>query len=156
MLTQAQLVVLKAAITGELDPVFVAARTSGATYAMMEWFNKSSTFIVWRTSVGVDEIMNNGFVWTAVDGLTVGKARIWDWMTRPGSINPSKANVRQGLADCFGATSAMATAITPHLKRFAMRGEKLFVTGAGTDLAPGQLIYEGPITHDEIIMAMAL
>lgn len=156
MLDQSQLLVLKGAIASETDAEFVGYRTSGATYAMSEWFNKQSTFVVWRTSVGVDEIMNNGFVWTAVDGLTAGKARIWDWMTRLGTINPSKQNIRQGLSDCFGANSAMATAITPHLKRFALRGEKLFVTGVGTDATPGQLVYEGVIDHDDLIMAMSM
>jgi len=110
----------------------------------------SPAFTVWKTSVGVSEIMSNGFVWTAVDAMTVGKARIWDWMQAQGTINPSKANVRQGLVDAFGAGSAMATGIAPHLKRLATRVEKLYATGTGTDAAPGTLVFEGALSYRDV------
>lgn len=135
------------------DPVLAAEpMNSDGAFAIAAAYNAeaSPAFVVWRTNVPAQEIMANGFVWTAVDTLTVGKARIWDWMTRYGTINPSKANVRQGLADCFGAASAMVTGITPHLKRNATRGEKLFATGTGTTGNPATMAYEGTLSYQDV------
>lgn len=109
----------------------------------------SPDFTVWRTAVTKSEIMNNGFVWTSVDALSVGKARIWDWMVDP--INPAKANIRQGLADAFGTGTAMANGILPHLKRKATRFEKLFATGTGSDVSPGTMTLEGAIGYESFI-----
>jgi hypothetical protein len=100
--------------------------------------------------------MANGFVWTAVDQLTVGKARIWDWMSRLGTINPSKPNIRQGLSEAFGANSAMATGILPHLKRPATRAEKLFANGTGSDASPATLTFFGNLTYQDVLAARAL
>jgi len=74
-----------------------------------------------------------------VDALTEGKARIWEWVRSSGTIRPFKANVRQGLADAFGAGSPMGTAILPHLKRLAKRWEQLYATGVGTNGNPATL-----------------
>ena len=142
-----------------LDPVLAAKpMNSDGAFDIAIAYNQpaSPAFIVWRTDVPATEVMSNGFVWTAVDGLTAGKARIWDWMTRYGSITPSKANVRQGLADAFGANSAMANGIMPHLKRNATRAEKLFATGTGTDATPATMTYEGSLSYQDVEQARAL
>lgn len=156
MLTPTQLVTLAADINTNSAEFGAYPHNSDGAWEIAAKYNMTSSpqFVVWKTSVPVDEIMNNGFVWTAVDGLTAGKARIWDWMTRLGNINPSKANIRQGLVDCFGAGSAMATAITPHLKRDALRGEKLFATGTGTTASPATMTFEGTISYQEVKDAM--
>lgn len=156
MLTQAQLATLAADINANSAEFGAYPHNSDGAWEIAAKYNMTSSpqFVVWKTSVPVDEIMNNGFVWTAVDGLTAGKARIWDWMTKLGVINPSKANIRQGLVDCFGAGSAMANAITPHLKRDALRGEKLFATGTGTTASPATMGFEGTISYQEVKDAM--
>jgi len=56
-----------------------------------------------ETAVNPDEIMRNGMDWTQVDNLTVGKARIWDWMTKLGSFDASKVNIRAGIDECWKA-----------------------------------------------------
>lgn len=114
------------------------------------------TVTVWRTYVTAEEIMANGFVWTAVDSMTNGKARIWDWMTRFGGFNPSKTNIRQGLQDAFGAGTAMANGILPHLKRFATICESLYSTGTGTDANPGTLTVEGNVTYQQVQTARSM
>lgn len=151
MLTTEQIPVFKAFV--EADPVLnLIPHSYDGAYALAEALkaNASPDFIVWRTSVAAEEIMSNGFIWTAVDALTAGKARIWDWMTRYGTINPSKLNVRQGMADAFGAASAMATGIMPHLKRNANILEKLFATGTGTTASPATMTIEGSLSYQEI------
>lgn len=155
-MTPQQLAALKADIL--LDPALSAKpMNSDGAFDIAVAYNlpASPQFVVWKTNVPASEIMSNGFVWTAVDALTVGKARIWDWMTRYGSINPSKANVRQGLSDCFGAGSAMQTAIAPHLKRDATRAERLFATGTGSTGSPGTLVFEGTLSYQDVEAARA-
>jgi len=157
MLTTAQLQTLKTAILA--DPILAAfPMNSDGDYAIAELLNLAATpdFTVWKTSVECKQLMENGFVWTAVDALAVGKARIWDWMASIGTINPSRVNVRQGLADAFGAASAMATAIAPHLKRLATRVEKLLATGTGTTASPGTMTFESPISYSEVGQARNL
>lgn len=154
-LSPAQLVALKVDILA--DPTLSAKpQNSDGAFEIAAAYNlpASPTFTVWRTTVSVDEIAANGIVWSAVDTLTVGKARIWDWMTKLGTINPSKANVRQGLADCFGAGSATATATMPLLKRTATRAEKLFASGTGSDASPGTMTFEGSLSWNEVFIAM--
>ena len=153
-LTEAQLATLKADILA--DPVLAAKpMNSDGAFAIADAYNALAVpaFVVWRTSVPVEEIVNNGFIWTAVDSLTAGKARIWDWMRESGAINPSKANVRQGLQDAFGNSQPN---IAQHLKRGATRIERLFATGTGTTAAPGTMVVEGPIHYQEIEQARAL
>jgi hypothetical protein len=99
-------------------------------------------FLVWRTLVSVDEVMRNGMDWTRVDNLTVGKSRIWDWMTRLGTINPSRANIRAGIdATWVGTTADLAVRATVygHCRRAATVLEKLFATGTGSEASPATL-----------------
>ena len=156
MLTPAQETALVASILA--DPALAAIpHSSDGAFDIAAAYNltASPAFTVWRTSVETRQIMENGFVWTTVDGLAAGKARIWDWMSRLGIINPSKTNVRQGLADAFGAGSPMGLAIAPHLKRLATRAEKLFSTGTGSDASPGLMSFEGTLAYNDILQAWA-
>ena len=119
----------------------------------------SPDFYVWRTSVSQDEIMQNGFDWTQVDNLTVGKARIWDWMFNSSnkSINPSKLNIRAGIDAAWVGTAAMLAVraiIYTHCYRKANILEKLFATGTGTTASPATLVIEGGINYQEILVAM--
>ena len=153
MLNNAQLAILKAAIQANTE--LAQFITDGADSLIAEYYNQPSTFIVWRTRVNVEDIQSSsGFTWTSVDSLTVGKARIWEWLTRFGSINPSQANVRQGIQDAFAGISALQTAIAAVCKRPANRGENLFTTGTGTTANPGFLGYEGIITADDVAVAL--
>lgn len=154
-LTAEQKAVLAADVAA--DPAFAnLPHNSDGAFEIARAYNllAAPAFIVWKTAVETKQIMENGFVWTAVDGLTAGKARIWEWMASVGSINPAKVNVRQGLADAFGAASAMATAIMPHLKRSATRAEKLFASGTGSDASPATMTFEGNLSYADVQSAM--
>lgn len=155
MLNTTQLTTLKNYIAA--DPVLsLQPNNEDGAYEIARIINLNATpeFVVWKTAVETNEIMNNGFVWTVVDGMTNGKARIWEWMSSLGSINPSKANIRQGLADAFGGASAMATSIAPHLKRSATVLEKIFATGTGTTASPATMAVEGQISYQEVYQAL--
>lgn len=155
MLTNTQQQALAAAIHASTDPVAVAALAIRNDVALTDWCNSAGTFIVWKTSVRQDEIMQNGFDWTLVDNLTVGKDRIWTWMfSNPErSINPSKANVRAGIAECWKGTAAMLAqqaAVLAHCKRPATQAEAVFATGAGSDASPGLLVFDGLVDINEL------
>ena len=155
-LTAPQLIQLRDAILADSALAAAPQNSDGAlTIATAMNLPAVPAFIVWRTDVPVDEIMNNGFLWTAVDALTAGKARIWQWMAQLGSINAAKANVRQGLVDAFGAGTPMANGILPHLKRSASRAEKLFAAGTGTDASPATMGFEGVLSYQDVEAARA-
>ncbi|MGE0363062.1 MAG: hypothetical protein AB7R67_20280, partial [Vicinamibacterales bacterium] len=120
-------------------------------------------FLVWKDSVSVDEVMANGFDWTRVDNATVSKARIWEWMMRQGTINPSKANIRAGVNNAWsgGANDAHRLAIFQHCQVQATRGQQLFATGAGTTtthdgVGPATTALTAPISLDDVLAARSL
>ena len=130
-------------------------KNSDTAYFIAQELNKPeiSTYIVWKTSVPVEEIMRNGMDWTRVDNLSVGKARIWDWMTRLGDLNPSKANIRAGIDAVWVGTSAdlaVRATVYSHCKRQATVVEKLFASGSGTDSSPSTITLESPISYQDV------
>jgi hypothetical protein len=161
-MTPQQLQTLKAAIAAETDAAFVEYRTNGQTNQMAAFFNEPSSpaFVVWRTSVSQDEITQNGFDWVRVDNLSVGKARIWEWMFGNAQrvFNPSKANVRAGIDECWKGTTAdlaVRAAVYTHCKQTATRGQKIYATGTGTDVDPGLMTFTGQISSSDISAALA-
>ena len=118
----------------------------------------SPAYTVWKSNVTQDQIMQNGFDWTEVDNLSVGKARIWEWMfqNETRSFNPSKSNVRAGIAAVWkGSAPALAVqaAVLAHCKRSATVAEKLLATGTGTDVSPATMGAEGDVTAQNVIEA---
>jgi hypothetical protein len=161
MLTTEQIPAFRAAIDAATDPEFVEYRTNGQTGLMAEWFNQAftPTHVVWRTNVQQDEIMQNGFDWVRVDNLSVGKARIWEWLfdNQSATFNPSKANVRAGIDECWKGTAAdlaVRAAVYVHCKRPATRGEQLYAVGSGTDASPSTMVFEGQITEYDVLAAL--
>ena len=156
-LNQQQLQTLKADIA--LVPEWLALPlTNSAAALIADAYNTSALpdFIVWRTDVSVDEIMRNGMNWARVDNLTVGKARIWDWIGRLGTLNASKENIRAGIDAAWVGTAAdlaVRAMIYTHCKRKATRGEKLFATGTGSDATPATMAVEGRLSTDDVAQA---
>lgn len=158
-LTTPQLQAIKAEINA--DPTLSAYPLSsdGAFYIAAALNQEASpAFLVWRTSVPLEEITSNGFTWTLVDSLSVGTARIWEWMFDNGSrsINPSKANIRQGIADVWSGTAgklAVQAAVLVHCKRNATRAEKVLATGTGSDASPAVMGFEGNLSYQDVEQA---
>lgn len=160
MLTQDQLAALKADILA--DPILSQwAATGYMASEIADAYNQQAApdWAVWKSAVEVDEIMRNGMNWTQVDNLTVGKARIWDWMTRLGTFNASKPNIRAGIDAAWVGTAAMLAVraqVYTHCKRLATRVEKLLSTGTGTVASPATMGYEGAITYQDVEAVLAL
>lgn len=161
MLTPAQLVTLKAAIAAD-SALSVIPQTPDGAFAVKNALNLAAVpaFIVWKSRVTQDEIMQNGFDWTRVDNLSVGPARVWEWMfaNADRSINPSKVNVRAGIEAVWkgvAADLAVRAAVYVHCKRSATRAEKLFATGEGTTAVPATMVFEGALGYLDILDAWA-
>jgi hypothetical protein len=164
-LTPAQLTTLKAAI--DADPVLAAKPlNSDGDFDIAQILNNTQSapdFYVWKTSISVNEIMGNGFDWTRVDNMVVGEARIWDFMTKLGFINPNQSNVRAGINEAFKGTAqdnTMRLAIYGHCQRLAMRTQRIFATGSGVTsddlgVGPGTVVVES-ITPNDVHAARAL
>lgn len=158
MLTPEQKTTLKAHIdaSGDLNTF---PNNSDGNFAIAALLNlaASPAFYAWKSSVEVTEIMQNGFDWTRVDNLTVGKARIFEWMMATSMLHPNQANVRAGVLAAFGVSADLATrqAIFGHCQRTASRIEKLLATGTGTSstdqgVGPATMGFEGPIDFNDV------
>jgi hypothetical protein len=159
-LTTQQLQTLKTFILGV--PEWAALPVNSDTsYFIADELRKEAApaFVVWKTDVSADEIMRNGMDWARVDNLSVGKARIWDWMTRLGSFNAAKVNVRAGIDAAWVGTAAdlaVRAQVYTHCKRNANVLEKLFATGTGSDASPGTMDVEGGLSYQEVDQARAM
>lgn len=162
MLTPEQLVALAADIAA--DPVLsLLTHSADHAFDVAAAYNLPNTpaFYVWKTDVPLVDIMANGFDWARVDNLSVGKARIWEWMGQLGSINPSRVNVRAGIIAAWVGTAAdlaVRLAVFGHCQRLATRCEKLFAVGNGTAVVvdgtgPATMAYEGSVSYQDVVYA---
>src|SRR4051812_717426 len=126
--TPAQRVTLAADINNQAS--LAAARAAKDATLIANFYNvaASPAFIVWRTAVTRTEAMV-GMDWTRVDNLSVGKARIWDWMFNANAINAADTSIRTGIDSVWVGTAgdlAVRATVYAACKRSALRGEKLF------------------------------
>ena len=160
MLNEQQLATLKADILA--DPILSQwAATGYMASEIADAYNQTAApeWVVWKTNVLVDEIMRNGMDWARVDNLSVGKARIWDWMGRLGTFDASKPNIRAGIDATWVGTAAdlaVRAMVYTHCKRASSRGEKLLSTGTGTTATPATMGFEGSLTYQDVEAALAL
>jgi hypothetical protein len=150
MLTSNQLTTLRAAVLADQTASTFFAEPGDAA-GLQRYLNGASAFVVWRASVTQDEIMQNGFDWTRVDNLSVGPARIWEWMfnNETRTIDPRKANVRAGIEAVWKGTQAdlaVRATVYAHCKRPATVAERMLAAGVGTDANPGLATFEGDIS----------
>lgn len=149
-LTPQQTATLKALVAA--DPTAAQLAAVADDQGLADWLNTPIATIVWRTDVSIDAIMRNGIDWARVDNLSVGKARIWDWMGRLGVLDCSRASVRAGIdATWVGTTADLAVRATVygHCKRPASRAEAALATGTGTDASPATMGWEGVLSPAE-------
>lgn len=166
-MTSAQLATLKADILASPDLASKPATADGnAAIAALYNATAAPDFWVWRTKVTKDELVgstsvdNSTFNWTGSGYITRTQGErdafnaIFD---ATGSVNASRASVRQAFADIFSGSTAPAPANRAHLlavaRRKATRLEKLFATGVGSTAAPAVLGVEGNAAAADIEQA---
>jgi hypothetical protein len=127
----------------------------------------SPAFIVWRTSVSEHEITGKAgptgttWSWPAYIARSIQEQNGWARMLNTSlTMNPSLANVRQGMADIFSGSTNSAPAQRAHLtavsKRTATKAEKIFASGTGTDATPATMTFEGRLSYDDVQAARNL
>ena len=118
----------------------------------------SPAFWVWRTVQAYEYKASGGIVWTEVDALTVGKARIFEWLTGNLTmpINAADANVRGGITDAFAAGTTTRTQLTALGREQATIAEKLFATGTGTTASPATRTHQRPLSAWDVEQAWAV
>lgn len=161
-LTQAQLPALKAAILAETDPAFVEYRTAGAVGAMADFYNADSAFVVFKTTEQMDNV-GKAVNYVAFEALTTANLEKLNTFRTLNEVTiaPVRSDVRSFFANVFsgalgGQGQATRDALDALWRRFAKRGERIYATGTGTTLAPGALVYEGDVSIDNVVQALAL
>ena len=113
-------------------------------------------FYVWKQSLTLADI-SDAFLWSEVKTLPAGEARVFEWMMLTGVIDPSKTNVRAGIASAFqtSASNSYAAILTASVRKCSAI-EYIFAcaTGSGTVGSPATLVFAGPCSEDDIIKAM--
>lgn len=108
------------------------------------------SYFVWMSKVTRPDVQAAaGFDWTRIDNLSVGKARIWDWMFNSvDSMHPWRGNYRTGINAVWLGTQAdldVRAAVIGACQRTVTNLEKLFVTQI-TD-GPAQVGLRGASTN---------
>jgi hypothetical protein len=160
-LTTEQLQTLKASILAETDPTFVEYRNNGDNGQMAAWYNQPSTFVVRRSTVMSSEI-GPVLNYLAVGSLTTAnRDRATTFLAlNPVSFTPTadiEAYWDTTFGGALGGEGANTRAALQNLwRRFATRCERLYVTGTGTTVSPGVLVFEGNISSADITDARNL
>ena len=169
-LTTAQLQTLKTDIT------VTKAATSYQGQTLLQWWNAgddttlaqfyqqpaSPDFWVWKTAVSKDELVNSvgpegtTFNWSGNGFITrsAGEQAAWEQIfSVSGTVDASKANVRQAFQDIFSGTGNAAdnrTHLAAVARRRATYGEALYATGTGSTASPATLTFEGVISATDV------
>ena len=182
LLTAQQKLDLKAAINAETDATFVSYRTAGSTGLMAQWLNGASTTNVWKTRVGVNDIMDaiNWSLYTPVDtidGTATFTNRMLAIQTKQmnlqsmlfrDTIDMSKATLRNGLRDAViqvpaGASGANVSpggssgaTVLAVCVRPATKFEAIFATTSATtgSTTANILVVEGTCTDSNVVEAL--
>ena len=179
-LTTTQLQTLKAAIVAD-SALNAIPNTPDGNWEVAARLNQpDATFVVWRSSTPLDDI-TDAIVWANMtpaaspDGTQAwankalhaqGKQfNLQNLIVGRTAIASGKANIRSAFQDALtnlptksdGTTQAAGWAtVRTVMQRKATKAEKLFATGTGTDVSPGDLTWEGSLAYTDVEQARAL
>lgn len=131
-----------------------AAGLSDDDAAVLANQQASPSYLVWRSIVTREQVQTSAaFDWTRVDNLSVGKARIWDWMfNQTDSMPPYLGNYRTGINAVWVGTQAdldVRAAVNTVCQRLVTNYEKLFVVQTTT--GPSQSGNRGSATNADTL-----
>lgn len=160
MLTPSQLATVKADILADSTLNAFPNNPDGNTEIAKRYnLIVSPNYWVWRSSmsqsevVGVTSVDGTVWSWTLYINRSQGERDGWrEMFADTGTINPSLANVRQGLNDIFSGAGGLPqrTHLLTVGRRLASRLEKLLATGAGTTATPSNMNFEGNVTFEDV------
>lgn len=145
-LTVLQKTTLSAHIRANTDPQVSLALQSGDIGIIADIYNTAIDFQIWRNSIDASEYRSQ-MVWTEVDTMGSGNARIWSWLTRDmrDPINAADSNIRAGIADAWAANTVTRSNLLSIAYAAASLIESIFATGIGTINNPATATIYGPI-----------
>lgn len=156
-LTLPQRATLAAHIRASADAEVITALAGRNDTEMARLYNLDSGITIWKSSVSPAEY-RAAIDWTEVDNLTIGKARIWEWVTQDMSVafDATNANIRAGLAQAWVTNSETRTNLLNVAKRLATVAEGVFANGegAGTPADPDTASWTGNLTHTDVGKAL--
>ena len=155
MLTKTQRTTLAAHIKANADQAVIDALAIRNDTKIAELYNKNSGFYVWRERLEPNEY-REVMVWTEIDGLQVGKARIWEWITQNMTIaiDATKDNVRAGLAEVFPANQETRGQLLAIAYELASLVESIYATGTGTESDQGVRVVVGTLPVLDVSKAL--
>lgn len=164
---------LKAAVLASPD-LFAVGRNDTELARLL---NLPSTFVVWRTSADADSVAD-AIVWANLTPLDTPDSsaaftnralacqakqiNLQIMLQGRQTLPTGKPNFRQGLQDALlnvpaGANGALldagwigASKVKASISRFATVAEKIFATGTGTAPTPGNLVFDGLVSINDI------
>jgi hypothetical protein len=146
MLTATQITLLHAALIA--DASMAASVAAADDIAIAAWFNTPVAENCWKTKLTIDEVQD-AMNWTTFIGRSVGERDAFRTMFNQNEVNPSKENVRLGIADIFSGTAATAVnlraAIMGVAQRTMTRAEKILATGPVSSVYT--LTFEGQLSY---------
>lgn len=98
-------------------------------------------------------------VWIQIDPVTVGKARIWEWISKLGTLDAQSANIRQGLSNAFFFRHVKPNSPDRTRQANSNPGRKVLSSGACTTANPSITTFVGSVdlraslTDQELNMA---
>lgn len=118
----------------------------------------SPAFTVWKTNVPQDQVGRafNPVELASLSSLNTQRLQnIEQWFN---TFNPSLAGDRAFFDDIFSGAGGATTraSLLVLWKRLALRGERLYTTGTGSDAVPGLLVFEGALTAADVSTARNL
>jgi hypothetical protein len=176
-LTTAQLAIVKTAMSVDAGLTAELAKAQPDIQVITDRMNAASAFNVWKTTTAASDI-SDAITWANytpgnpaagagqdfinwVAQCALKRDNLWVLLTLNGSglVSTGKHNIQAGLQDALvgipsGASGASRAggwpAVQLVIQRAANRVEALFATGTGTTVAPGDLVFEGTITVQQV------
>lgn len=153
-----QLTVLAADIAA--DGVLSAIpNTQDGAFAIAQAYNLTASpdFYVWKTDYSTKDIREN-MVWDEYLTTDASDKSTFELMISNGIVNMANVNVRAGINEIFkkaGQSNALSALIAGG-NRLALRGEKLFASGVGSQADPATMAVEGNIAYQDVFAARNL
>ncbi len=161
-MNNSQYPILKAALLADTDPDVQAAVSARNDTEIARLYNLDSSFIVFKKWVELKDI-GEAVNYVAVEAMTdANRGRITTFYTmNPSGFSPSRSDMRDYWANTFsgalgGQGANTRAALEALWRRPATRAEAVFATGTGTTANPGELVFEGTITINDVGKALNL
>ncbi len=107
MLTNSQYNTLRTAIIA--DQTANAFRLAQDTASLLAWCNALTATNCWKPSVTGDNLFDNLTI-SSYDNLSAGKRDAWNMLMNRGSVDATKAAIRNGIKDIFTVTGSYTDA----------------------------------------------